>query len=218
MFMRNIIFSTLSLLALFSLNAEAQKKLTAESEMRKLIAAMNMTLDGFCDHTSMMADDEIHQHYTDLLRDAGLLIYGRITYRLMEYWRPFIGNPSGNKSEDEFAVTIDRIPKIVYSRTLDQIDWKGTELKREIVKDEISTLKQQPGRNILVGSPSLIVQLGSLGLIDEYQLCLHPLVIGHGLTLFKNIADRIDLTLLKTKTFECGALMLYHQPRQSSRS
>jgi len=216
MFMRNIIFSTLSLLALFSLNAEAQKKLTAESEMRKLIAAMNMTLDGFCDHTSMMADDEIHQHYTDLLRDADLLIYGRITFQLMEYWRPFIGNPSGNKSEDEFAVTIDRIPKIVYSRTLDHVDWKGTELKREIVKDEILALKQRPGKKMFVGSPSLIVQLGNLGLIDEYQLGLHPTVIGHGLPLFKNITEWIDLKLLKTKTFVCGALMLYYQRRQSS--
>ena len=185
--------------------------------MRKLIAAMNMTLDGFCDHTSGIVDDEIHQHYTDLLRDAGLLIYGRITYRLMEYWRPFIENPSGNKSEDEFAETIDRIPKIVYSCTLEHVDWKGTELKREIVKDEILALKQRSGRNILVGSPSMIVQLGNLCLIDEYQLCLHPVVAGHGLPLFKNITDRIDLKLLKTKTFECGSLMLYYQPRQSSR-
>lgn len=181
--------------------------------MRKLIAAMNMTLDGYCDHTSMIADDEIHQHYTDLLKDADLLIYGRITFQLMEYWRPFIENPSGNKSEDEFAQTIDRIPKIVYSRTLDHVDWKGTELKREIVKDEILDLKQQPGKNILVGSPSLIVALGNLGLIDEYQLGLHPTVVGDGLPLFKNTKGRIDLKLLKTKAFECGVLMLYYEPK-----
>src|SRR5688572_13914159 len=130
--------------------------------MRKLIAAMNMTLDGFCDHTAMSADDEIHQHYSDLLRDADLLIYGRITYQLMEYWRTVVENPTGNNVTDEFAVIMNNIPKIVYSRTLEQVDWKGTELKREIVKDEIVGLKQQTGKNILVGSPSLIVALENL--------------------------------------------------------
>jgi dihydrofolate reductase len=182
--------------------------------MRKLVAAMNMTLDGFCDHTAMGADDEIHQHYIELLHEADLLIYGRITYQLMEYWRSVVENPTGNNATDEFVVIMNKIPKIVYSRTLERVDWKGTELKREIVKDEILDLKQQPGKNILVGSPSLIVALGSFGLIDEYQLGLHPTVVGRGLPLFKNITDRIDLKLLKTKTFECGALMLYYVPAQ----
>src|SRR5215218_873080 len=184
--------------------------------MRKLIAAMNMTLDGFCDHTSMTADDEIHQHYNDLLKGSGVLIYGRITYQLMEYWRGVVENPTGNKADDDFAVTMDAIPKIVYSRTLEHVDWKGTELKREIVKDEILDLKQQAGKSILVGSPSLIVQLGNLGLIDEYQLGVHPTVIGHGLPLFKNITDRIDLKLLKTKPFECGAVVHYYQANGSA--
>jgi dihydrofolate reductase len=180
--------------------------------MRKLIAAMNMTLDGFCDHTAGIADDEIHQHYSDLLRDAGLIIYGRTTYQLMEYWRSIVVNPTGNKATDEFAVTMDNIPKIVYSRTLDDVDWRGTELKREIVKDEILHLKRQPGKNVLVGSPNLIVQLGNLGLIDEYQLSIQPMIVGTGLQLFKNISERIDLKLLKTKTFGCGAVVLYYQP------
>ena len=87
--------------------------------MRKLIAAMNMTLDGFCNHEAMVADDEIHEHYNDLLRNAGTLIYGRITYQLMEsYWPTVVKNPTGDKSMDDFAVLIDDIPKIVYSRTL----------------------------------------------------------------------------------------------------
>ena len=160
---------------------------------------MNMTLDGFCDHTSMGADDEIHQHYSELLGDADLLIYGRITYQLMEYWRSVVEDPTGNDATDEFAVIMNNILKIVYSRTLDHVDWEGTELKREIVTDEILRLKQQSGKNILVGSPSLIVALGNLGLVDEYQLGLHPTVAGHGLPLFKNITGKIDLKLLKTK-------------------
>src|SRR5678809_1083763 len=105
--------------------------------MRKLIAAINMTLDGFCDHTAMIADEEIHEHYTELLTNADAVIYGRITYQLMEYWRSVVENPTGDKSMDDFAEAIDNISKIVYSRTLENVDWKNTELKREIIKDEI---------------------------------------------------------------------------------
>ena len=181
--------------------------------MAKLIAAMNMTLDGFCDHTAMIADDEIHDHYTDLLRSAGTIIYGRISYQLMEYWRSVVENPTGNKSMDEFAQAIDDISKIVYSRTLESVDWRNTELKREIVKEEILDLKQQAGKDIFVGSPSLIVALGNLGLVDQNQLGDQPIVLGSGLQLFKNIQDRIDLTLLKTKTFGCGAVFFYGEPK-----
>lgn len=173
---------------------------------------MNMTLDGFCDHTAMIADEEIHQHYTELLRSADTAIWGRTTYELMEYWKSVVENPTGNTATDEFAITIDNISKIVFSRTLESVDWKNTELKREIVKEEILDLKQQAGRNILVGSPSLIVALTQLDLIDEYQLGVQPTVIGNGLPLFKNIKDRIDLKLIKTKTFGCGAIALYYEP------
>src|SRR5688572_4959272 len=179
--------------------------------MRKLIAAMNMTLDGFCDHTAMSADEEIHDHYTDLLRNADAILYGRITFQLMEYWKPFVENPTGDRSMDDFAEAIDNISKIVYSRTLESVDWRNTELKRGIDKDEILELKQRAGRDLLVGSPSLIVALTQLGLIDEYQLGVHPTVVGSGLVLFKNITDRVDLKLLKTKTFRCGAVFLYYE-------
>ena len=181
--------------------------------MRKLIAAMNMTLDGFCDHTAMIADEEIHEHYNDLLRNAGTLIYGRITYQLMEsYWPTVVKNPTGNKPMDDFAVLIDDIPKIVYSRTLKNVVWKNSTLKKEIAKEEIIALKQQAGKPIAVGSPSLIVALAQLGVVDEYQLAVHPTILGSGLTLFKNIKERIDLKLLKTKTFGCGAVALYYEP------
>ena len=181
--------------------------------MRKVIAAINMTLDGFCDHTAMFADDEIHQHYNELLNNAGTLIYGRITYQLMEsYWPSVVKNPTGNKPMDEFAVLIDNISKIVYSRTLQNVVWKNTTLKKEVIKEEILELKQQAGKNIVVGSPSLIVALTQLDLIDEYQLNVLPTILGNGLPLFKNIKDRIDLKLLKTKTFGCGAIMHYYEP------
>jgi len=180
--------------------------------MRKVIAVMNMSLDGFCDHTAMIADDEIHQHYTDLLRNAGTLLYGRITYQLMEsYWPTVVKNPTGNKAMDDFAVTIDDASKIVYSRTLKNVDWKNTELKKEIVREDILELKQQAGKNIFAGSPSLIVALTQLDLVDEYQLAIQPTILGAGLPLFKNIRNRVNLKLLKTKPFGCGAVLHYYE-------
>jgi len=181
--------------------------------MRKLIAAINMTLDGFCDHTAGIADEELHQHYNDLLRNADTLLYGRITYQLMEsYWPSVVKNPTGNKPIDEFAVLIDNISKWVFSRTLRQVTWKNTALKNEVTKEEILELKRQEGKNILVGSPTLIITMAQLNLIDEYQLAIHPIILGHGLPLFKNIRDKINLTLLKTKTFGSGVVALYYEP------
>ena len=184
--------------------------------MRKLIAAINTTLDGFCDHTAMIADEEIHQHYNELLRNAGTLIYGRITYQLMEsYWPSLVKNPSSNQPMDDFAILIDNIPMIVFSRTLKNVDWKNSKLTNEVSKEDISELKQSrygDSKDILVGSPSLISTFAQLDLIDEYQLSVHPIVAGSGLPLFKNIRDRINLKLLKTKTFGCGAVTLYYEP------
>ena len=120
-----------------------EKNYCQKQNMRKLIAAMNMTLDGFCDHTAMIADDEIHQHYNELLSNAGTLMYGRVTYQLMEsYWPSVVKNPTGNKPIDEFAVLIDNISKIVFSRTLKNVDWKNTTLKTDVIKEEVLELKE----------------------------------------------------------------------------
>jgi dihydrofolate reductase len=182
--------------------------------MRKLIAAMNMTLDGFCDHTAMIADDEIHQHYNELLNSADTLIYGRITYQLMEsYWPTIVKNPTGNKPTDEFAVLIDDITKIVFSHTLKNVEWRNSKLAKRSLTEEVLELKQQPGKDILVGSPSLIVAAMNLDLVDEFQICVQPIIAGKGLPLLKNVNDRIDLKLLKTKNFNSsGSIMLYYEP------
>jgi dihydrofolate reductase len=179
--------------------------------MRKLIAAINMTLDGFCDHTAGLPDEEIHQHYADLLRSADIVLYGRITYQLMEYWRTVVENPTGNKAMDEFAVVMDKVPKLVFSRTLKNVEWQSAKLANGEIEQEVLALKQQPGKDILVGSPGLIVSLTKLNLIDEYQLCIHPVIVGSGLPLFKDIHDRIVLKLIKTKTFGGGAEILYYK-------
>jgi len=181
--------------------------------MRKLIAAINMTLDGFCDHTASNPDDELLQHYNELLRDADTLIYGRITYQLMEsYWPAIVKNPTGNQPKDEFAVLMDNIQKIVFSHTLQRVEWKNVKLAKKDIKEEILELRQQAGKNMIAGSPGLIVALTLLGLIDEYQLCVHPVIVGSGLPLFKNITDKIHLKLIKTKTFGGGAVILYYEP------
>ncbi|BBE17757.1 dihydrofolate reductase [Aquipluma nitroreducens] len=180
--------------------------------MRKLIAAINMTLDGFCDHTAGLPDEEIHQHYTELLRQADLILYGRTTYQLMEFWRTLLENPSEEKSMNDFAVAIDKIPKIVFSHTLKDIEWNSAKLSNKSLEEKVLELKRQPGGDILVGSRSLIIQLMKLNLIDEYQLCVHPVVAGSGLSLFENINDRTILKLLKTKTFSGGAVTLFYEP------
>lgn len=180
--------------------------------MRKLIAAINMTLDGFCDHTAVIPDEEIHDHYTDLLKNAGAILYGRITFGLMEYWRPMVKNPSGTRSMDDFAQVMDRIPKIVFSRTLQHVDWESASLASGSVEEVVASLKKQPGRDILVGSPSLIVKALNLQLLDELQLCVHPVIAGGGLPLFKDVDGRFELKHVRTKSFGSGAKLLCYEP------
>lgn len=180
--------------------------------MRKVIAAINLTLDGFCDHTAIIPDEEMHQHYTDLLSNGDTVLYGRITYQLMEYWRTVVKNPTGDKATDEFAVAIDKIPKIVFSDTLKNVEWESAKLANRDIEEEVLELKQQSGKDIFIGSPSLILALTKLNLIDEYQLCVHPVIAGNGLPLFKNINEKIILKLVKTKTFGFGAITLYYEP------
>lgn len=180
--------------------------------MRKVIAAINITIDGFCDHTSGIPDEEIHQYYADLLRTAGIALYGRKAYQLMEYWRTVLENPTGDKAMDDFAVAIDNTPKIVFSRTLKNVDWNSATLASQDLEAEVLDLKQQAGAPIYVCSPSLIVALTDLSLIDEYQLCIHPVIAGSGLPLFKNISEKMILKLINTKTFNGGAVILYYEP------
>ena len=180
--------------------------------MRKVIAAINMTLDGFCDHTAIIPDEEIHQHYTDLLNNAGVILYGRITYQLMQFWQTLLKNPSGEKSMDDFAIAIDKVPKIVFSRTLKNTEWDSAKLSDKSPEEEVLKLRQQSGKNIFVGSRSLILQLMKLNLIDEFQLCIHPVVAGSGLPLFENLKQRTIFKLIKTKTFSGGAVILYYEP------
>ena len=184
--------------------------------MRKIIAALNMTIDGVCDHTAGIPDAELHQHYTNLLDQGDTILYGRTTYQLMEYWRTVLEHPSEKQAMIDFARAIDRIPKIVFSRSLNTVDWESATLATRDLKDEVLALKQSRNggsKPIFVGSRSLIIQLIKLNLIDECQLCIHPVVAGKGLPLFEDINDRILFKLVKHKTFNSGAVILYYQPK-----
>ena len=186
--------------------------------MKKVIAAINMTLDGFCDHTAGIPDEELHQHYADLLDNADVVLYGRITYQLMQYWQTLIKDPSGEKSMDDFAMAIDKIPKIVFSHTLKNTGWHSATLSNQPIEEEVSALKQSRNggsKDILIGSRSLIIQLMNLNLIDEFQLCVHPVIEGKGLPLFDKIKDRTFFKLIKTKTFSGGAVILYYEPAKN---
>lgn len=180
--------------------------------MRKVIAAINTTMDGVLDHTAGLPDGELHQHYADLLDRADVILYGRITYQLMQYWQALVKNPSGEETADNFARAIDRIHKTVFSHQLKTTDWESAELATQPPEELVNALKQQPGGDILVGSRSLILQLMKLNLIDELQLCIHPVIAGKGRLLFEAVDDRTVFKLLKTKSFGSGAVTLYYEP------
>jgi len=149
--------------------------------MRKLIYAINITMDGCCDHTKSFADGELLEHYTELLRDVDLLVYGRKTYELMvPYWPEIAKNHSETKADIEFARAFVSIKKVVFSRSLDSAEDKDTRIVRTDLRDEILELKQEPGKNILVGGVSVPSQLIQLGLVDEYRFVVGPSLPGKG--------------------------------------
>ena len=182
--------------------------------MRKVIAAFNMTLDGVCDHTTGIPSEDLHQHYSELLDNAGVILYGRTTYELMQFWKSILQNPTGKKSIDDFAISIDKIPKLVFSNTLKDTNWESAKLSDSPLNEKVLELKQQSGKDISVGSRSLIIQLLNSNLIDEFQICVHPIIEGKGIRLFDQIKGRIMLKLIKTKTLNSGATVFYYEPKQ----
>ncbi len=180
--------------------------------MAKVIAAFNMTLNGVSDHTAGVADAELHEHYAALIRQAGLLLYGRTTFELMSFWQGLVAHPSGEKAMDDFAIAMDRIPKLIFSKTLNQTGWASAALAERPLMEEVASRRLQEGPDILVGSKSLIIQLLVAGLIDELQLCIHPVIEAKGDLLFAAIKGRIMLRLVHTKVLGSGAVVLHYVP------
>ena len=183
--------------------------------MRKLILAINVSLDGMLAGPNgeldwSVADDEMHDYYAAVLNQADAIIYGRVMYEMMaDYWPNAPQDPSLSKGERAFAHAINRIPKIVYSKTLGNVGWNTTVL-RTVVPDEILKMKQQPGKDLFIAGADLVSTFIEHDLIDEYQLLVQPAVLGSGKPLFKN--HRLALKLLRTQTFHSGAVLLCYQP------
>src|SRR5271154_1927924 len=158
--------------------------------MRNVIFAINLTLDGCCDHTKFNPDDDLLEHYTRRLRDdAGLLVYGRRTYQLMvPYWPDVAKSQSETKADNEFAQAFDSKKLVVFSRSLDSVEGKNTRIVRTNLRDEILKLKQEPGKSILVGGVDVPSQLIKLGLVDEYRIAIAPIIAGKGRRLMEEIS------------------------------
>jgi dihydrofolate reductase len=179
--------------------------------MRNVIFAINITLDGCCDHTKMIADEELLEHHTHLMQDVDLFVYGRKTYQLMvPYWPDAAKDQSSTKAEIEFANKFDSINKIVFSQSLDSAEGKNTRIVRTNLRDEILKLKQEQGKDILTGGVSVPSQLIELGLVDEYRVVVHPVVAGEGTRLLEGVSlpEKLRLTLVESKTFKSGSIEL----------
>ena len=186
--------------------------------MRPLRYSINVTLDGCVDHREGIADEDLHRHATDNLEHADALIFGRVTYEMMEEaWRP--AARTGAKPDwmepwmEPFAQTIDAAKKYVVSSTLDRVDWNA-ELLRGDLGQAVRQLKQESGKGLLVGGVTLPLALAELGLIDEYEFVVHPRLVGHGPTLLAGLSKPIDLRLVGRLEFGSGAVAMQYEPRR----
>jgi dihydrofolate reductase len=180
--------------------------------MRNLIFAINLTLDGCCDHTKVLADEETLEYFMQLLREVDLQVFGRKTYELMvPYWPDVAKDPSSTKADKEFADAFESIGKVVFSRSLESAEGK-TRIVRANLRDEILKLKQEQGKNILVGGVDIPSQLVELGLIDEYRFVVVPTIAGEGRRLFDGVKlpEKPHLKLVETKIFKSGSVALHY--------
>src|SRR5574341_1208925 len=186
--------------------------------MRALRYSINVTLDGCCDHRAIPPDEELHRHAIENLDQADALLFGRVTYEMMEAaWRP--PAQTGARPDwmepwmEPFARTIDAARKYVVSSTLDRVDWNA-ELVRGDLGQAVQQLKQEPGNGLYVGGVKLPMALAELGLIDEYEFMVQPALVGHGPTLFAGLSQRIDLKLVSRLEFGSGAVAMRYEPRR----
>src|SRR5688572_18012575 len=175
--------------------------------MRPLRYSINVSLDGCCDHRAIPADEELHRHAAENLERADALLFGRVTYEMMEAaFRP----PAGDSS-DPFAQTINAAKKYVVSSTLEQVDWNA-ELVRGDLAETVRELKQESGNGLATGGVQLPLALTELGLIDEYEFVVHPRLVGHGPALFAGLSKPVDLKLVSQLELGSGAVAMRYEP------
>ena len=181
--------------------------------MRKLIFAINTTLDGCVDHTKQFVDEETLEYFTHLTREVDLQVFGRKTYQLMvPYWPEVLKNQSETKADHEFARAFDSTNKLVFSRSLNSVEGRNTRIVRTNLRDEMLKLKQEQGKNILVGGVDIPSQLMELGLIDEYRFVVGPTLAGAGRRLLEGVSlpEKLQLTLVESKVFRSGCVALHY--------
>jgi dihydrofolate reductase len=181
--------------------------------MRPLRYSINITLDGCCDHQAIFPDEEMHRHAVESLNRADALLFGRVTYEMMEAaFRPaWTGEmPAWMES---FRRTIDGAKKHVVSSRLTRVDWNA-ELVRGDLEKAVQKLKQESGKGLLTGGVKLPLALAELGLIDEYEFVVHPKLAGHGPTLFAGLSRHVDLKLVGRQEFGSGAVVMRYEPRR----
>jgi dihydrofolate reductase len=179
--------------------------------MRNLIYAINLTLDGCCDHTKGIADEELLDHYTQLLGEMDLQVFGRKTYQLMvPYWPNVAKDPSATRAAKEFARAFESLDRIVFSRSLTSAEDKNTRIVRGNLREEILKLKQEPGKSILAGGVDIPSQLIELGLVDEYRIVIQPILAGEGRRLLQDVTvpQKLQLKLVDAKTLKSGCIAL----------
>jgi dihydrofolate reductase len=185
--------------------------------MRSLRYSINVTLDGCCDHREGFVDEDLHRHAAENIEQADALLFGRVTYEMMESaWR--LPARTGARPDwmepfmEPFARTIDAAKKYVVSSTLKQVDWNA-ELVRGDLRTAVEQLKREPGRGLFTGGVTLPLALTELGLIDEYEFVVHPRIAGHGPTLFAGLSKHLDLKLVSRLEFGSGAVAMRYEPR-----
>ena len=182
--------------------------------VRPLRYSINVTLDGCCDHREVIADDDLHRNAAESLAQADALLFGRVTYEVMEAaWRG--PAPAGARPDwmEPFAQAIDAAKKYVVSSTLDRVDWNAQLVRGDLGK-AVQELKRESGKGLLVGGVKLPLALAELGLIDEYEMVVHPRLAGHGPTLFAGLSKRIDLKLVSRLELGSGAVAMRYEPRR----
>src|SRR3954447_17688276 len=182
--------------------------------MRPLRYSINVTLDGCCDHRAMIADEDLHRHAVENLDRADALLLGRVTYEMMEAaWRSPARTGARPDWMEPFARSIDAAKKYVVSSTLDRVDWNA-ELVRGDLGNAVQQLKQEPGKGLFVAGTKLALALTELGLIDEYEVVVHPRLAGHGPTLFSGLSKWVDLKLVSRLEFGSGAVAMRYDRRR----
>jgi len=187
------------------------------NQMRKLVLFAHMSLDGFAGDVNgglnfLTYDAELQNYAAELVKTVGAPVYGKTTYQLMAgYWPTVLNDPNADKHALEHAQWVQDIPKVVFSTTLDTADWNNTTLIKDNVVEAVNKLKQQPGKDLVIfGSPGLAKSFMKLGLIDEYKLTVHPIILGNGNSLFDTSINTSKLKLLETKTLASGVITVHY--------